>query len=83
MTVYCREAKNILKTKLSNDMFGFCLWCFTPLSTIFQLYRSCQFYWWRTPEKTTYLSKSRIENISHCTNVKLVNPALCHVPVSR
>ena len=36
-------------TQMNKALFIGGIWYLTPLSTIFQLYRVAQYYWWRKP----------------------------------
>ena len=49
---------SVYNGRIQSDSCFVFLWCLMPLSTIFQLYRGGQFYWWMKPEypeKTTDL----------------------------
>ena len=69
-----RTAKFYIYHSMVGDWFGLVLWCLMPLSTIFQLYRGGQFYWWRKPEdqeKTTDLLQVTDNNVVHLSLIEI------------
>ena len=84
MTTYVSRRSTIICIMLKNVALyiGSCSdsWCLAPFTTIFQLYRGCQFYWWRKseyPEKAINLSE--VTDTPHYIMLCLVHHAMNNI----
>jgi len=68
----CRESlrdfcPSIIFSQNDCNVRGLWLWCLMPLSIIFQLYHSSQFYWWRKLEyqQKIFIVKYKMKTLLH------------------
>jgi hypothetical protein len=68
--VYNYEFQFTLWTGLTDFILLFVWWWLTSLSTIFQLYRGGQFYWWKKPEDPKNTNAIICENLNTCMSFR-------------